>query len=107
MPANYYGSLPNSSWLTHVATIGVTNTLNIRFLRVCALCLHSRDGIRRGVLRACTALCLIAWLRASVMAGPSDPELPPSDHDVAVTDGNSSSHSPWIDLAPTSVLHRN
>jgi hypothetical protein len=57
------------------------------------------------VLRAWVALCLITWLRAPVMAGPSDPELPPRDRDVVVADNGSDAKSPWIDLSPSNVLH--
>jgi len=43
---------------------------------------------------------LIAWLRTPVVAGPSDPEVTPSDRDGRPR------ASPWIDLAPATVLDR-
>jgi hypothetical protein len=50
---------------------------------------------------------LIAWLRVPAMAGPNGSDAPPSDRDVAVSSDQDDANSPWIDLAPATVLQRN
>src|SRR5262245_55765624 len=99
MRANYYGSLNNSSWLTHVATIGVTKALNIRFLRVPRLFLRGAGEIRRPVRRAAAALWMIAWLRSVAMAGPEGSGAsPPDPAATATAPSPATGSSPWIDL---------
>jgi hypothetical protein len=58
------------------------------------------------VRRAFVALSLIAWLRGSALARPSDPESPPPDRDGAVATSTPDPKTPWIDLAPNNVLDR-
>src|SRR6266850_2925070 len=77
--------------------------LNIRFLRVPSLFLPTPGAIRCAMRRPWLGLLLIAWLQQRAAAGPdapatSDPKAP--DPSVTVT------ASPWIDLAPATVLEK-
>ena len=105
MSANYDDLLTNSSWLTHVATSDVARARGLRILRVWRLSLRQRGAIRPGVRRVLVACLLIAWLQSIALAEPQAPDS--AAPDPAVTPAASArggEKSPWIDLAPATVL---
>jgi hypothetical protein len=46
------------------------------------------------------------WLRTPALAGPISSDTTPSDRDVSVAPPPTAEDSPWIDLAPATVLER-
>lgn len=109
MHANYYGSPPNSSWLTHVATSPVTLAPPPQDLEDRRLVFTQVPWETPIVRRIVVAVLLIAWLRASAVANPAGPGLPgapPHDPDAAdrASETDAPAASPWLDQSPAPVL---
>src|SRR5512140_3354362 len=99
MPANYYGSRPNSSCVTHVATWQLLTSRPLRFLRVRTLFSRGPREMSPKVRRVLVATLMIAWLRVPGLAQPPASGDAPADRDVTPR-----ASSPWLDLAPSEVL---
>src|SRR6185436_3087553 len=97
--ANYYGSLANSSWLTHVATCTVTEDTPHQEPECSVLFSPGSCEKSRTLRRATATALLIAWLHGSVAADPKAPEVPAPDPAATPT-----ARTPWVDLGRSPIV---
>jgi hypothetical protein len=95
--ANYYASLANSSWLTHVATCTVIEHTPPQEPECLVLFSPRSCEMSRTLLSAAAAALLIACLHRPCAAEPLVPARAP--HDPIATP------TPWIDLGRSPIAH--